>query len=251
MNKAFTLIELLIVVAIIAILAAIAVPNFLEAQTRAKVSRVKADLRTLTTGLESYAADHNKYPNSNSYYFCGARETPDEISNAAINEQRKVLERLSTPIAYLANSFLPDPFKPNQKRSNIRLNNPQGQRTQTAEVNNNNPSRGFLLREQIKYAAFRLNPTAGNGQALVTLADANAKSYIIFAGGPNRFYPGIDNLAETNNDPPAEKAKAVNMQFYDPTNGTVSYGYFFRSGGSPLYRGDYGGELFHQIAASR
>src|SRR5688572_16324926 len=58
----FTLIELLIVVAIIAILAAIAVPNFLEAQTRAKVTRVKSDLRSIATGIESFRVDNNKYP---------------------------------------------------------------------------------------------------------------------------------------------------------------------------------------------
>ena len=40
LHRAFTLIEVLIVVMIIAILAAIAVPNFLEAQVRAKTSRV-------------------------------------------------------------------------------------------------------------------------------------------------------------------------------------------------------------------
>jgi prepilin-type N-terminal cleavage/methylation domain-containing protein len=60
--KGFTLIELLIVVAIIAILAAIAVPNFLEAQIRSKVSRVKADQRSLATALESYFIDNNAYP---------------------------------------------------------------------------------------------------------------------------------------------------------------------------------------------
>src|SRR5690606_41954445 len=50
------------VVAIIAILAAIAVPNFLEAQTRSKVSRVQNDLRSIATAMESYFIDNRTYP---------------------------------------------------------------------------------------------------------------------------------------------------------------------------------------------
>ena len=60
-RAAFTLIELLIVVAIIAILAAIAVPNFLEAQTRSKVARVKSDMRTLSGALQAFYTDHGWY----------------------------------------------------------------------------------------------------------------------------------------------------------------------------------------------
>jgi len=60
-THAFTLIELLIVVAIIGILAAIAVPNFLNAQTRAKIARSKADLKALSLAEEMYFIDNNIY----------------------------------------------------------------------------------------------------------------------------------------------------------------------------------------------
>lgn len=60
-RKAFTLIELLIVVAIIGILAAIAVPNFLNAQLRARVARVVSDMKALSTAEEMYRLDNNQY----------------------------------------------------------------------------------------------------------------------------------------------------------------------------------------------
>ncbi len=51
------MIELLIVVVIIAILAAIAVPNFLEAQTRVKLARLRADMRTTAVAIRAYESD--------------------------------------------------------------------------------------------------------------------------------------------------------------------------------------------------
>ena len=57
----FTLIELLIVIAIILILIGIALPNFLEAQMRAKVVRAQADLKSLVTALEGYQVEYRQY----------------------------------------------------------------------------------------------------------------------------------------------------------------------------------------------
>jgi len=92
----FTLIELLIVVGIIAVLAAIALPNLLEAQVRAKVARVKADIRTISVALEAYAVDHTLYP-----YF-----DPN-------NEHSYLLDipELTTPVAYLT-SLPHEVFRP-------------------------------------------------------------------------------------------------------------------------------------------
>ncbi|MCX7047474.1 MAG: hypothetical protein NTX50_18570 [Candidatus Sumerlaeota bacterium] len=53
---------ILIVLGVILILFMIAVPNFLESQSRSKVSRAMADQRSLATGLEAYYVDYNSYP---------------------------------------------------------------------------------------------------------------------------------------------------------------------------------------------
>ena len=63
-NKGFTLIELLIVVAIIGILAAIAIPQFMAYRQKAYNSASTSDLRNMKTGMESFMADNQQYPDT-------------------------------------------------------------------------------------------------------------------------------------------------------------------------------------------
>lgn len=94
-TKGFTLIELLIVVAIIGILAAIAVPNFLNAQVRAKVARVRADVRALSTALEMYNMDNNSYP----------------VDWGGPDVEDRSWRQLTTPVSYISSTGVTrDPF---------------------------------------------------------------------------------------------------------------------------------------------
>ena len=61
MSKGFTLIELMIVVAIIGVLAAIAIPNFIKFQARSKQSEAKANLKAIFTAQKAFFAENDKY----------------------------------------------------------------------------------------------------------------------------------------------------------------------------------------------
>jgi prepilin-type N-terminal cleavage/methylation domain-containing protein len=58
-EKGFTLIELMVVIVIIAILAAVALPNFMGATEKARESAVRSAMKTLQTAIEMYATDHS------------------------------------------------------------------------------------------------------------------------------------------------------------------------------------------------
>jgi len=226
-NKAFTLIELLIVVAIIAILAAIAVPNFLEAQTRAKVSRVRADMRTSATALETYHIDNSTYPFQN----------PQGRALRVTAGQPYVLELLSTPVAYLTGEGAYfDPFKGTKIYNQADLSN-----VGNAPADPN----GLKIFQFYRYFARNEVTAAIGGRD----GDPKPKWYIIGSAGPDGYYDNMNDPLSSGiaqNDTAAARAFLYNKTIYDATNGTVSGGSLYRVGGTPTGKGT----AFFYVASS-
>lgn len=63
-QRGFTLLEMMVVVAIIAILAAILIPNFTRARAQAMTSACMGNIKTIATALELYYTDNQAYPSA-------------------------------------------------------------------------------------------------------------------------------------------------------------------------------------------
>jgi len=79
----FTLVEILIVVVILGILAAIVIPQFTEASTEAKESRLLSDLQTVRSQIELYKIQHNdEMPGAGTASFTDAMEQYTDVDGA-------------------------------------------------------------------------------------------------------------------------------------------------------------------------
>jgi len=224
--KGFTLIELLIVVAIIAILAAIAVPNFLEAQVRAKVSRAKSDIRSMATAMEAYAVDNNCYPQCNNRAVAiayGPDATPPDTSAAAV---APILERISTPIAYITSAKLKDPFLVKFRKSGA-----------TSAALCTAPTTALLAGDVVqKINSYLYQSVNSSGRAeVIATPQYKATAWFMFSVGPDSIYPNLGGVLANE----ASASDGPILLIYDPTNGTVSFGDVYRTGGSASGGGTY------------
>ncbi len=213
----FTLIELLIVIAIILILISIALPNFLEAQQRAKVAKAKGEMKAYMVGMESYRLDFGGYPRDH-----------DSVWPHPEAKDQDGYTQLTSPIKYL--SKLPmDPWG--------------------SQVTTGGYVAGGVARNRAFYyeggsGSDELGSFDGKGGQCGTAGSTKllyknkllrswgsnrcVHAYLMLSIGPNADDDTWGGPAGGGND---QFPYALSLGIYSPTNGTVSAGDIYKTTG--------------------
>lgn len=217
-TKGFTLIELLIVVAIIAILAAIAVPNFLEAQTRAKVTRMKANMRTVATAIEMYTIDNNVIPLTTANGPGGGSNITGNAATPPFGPKPPGLPNGNSWIE--SETWKLYPGYPDQGYA-------AGVTTPISYVSSSEPMRDIFrqghnftteLENQIMYL-----PSNWYRESIRDNQTARYGSYVMRSAGPDTWY---QNHFDQQGD---YGSGGWSLASYEATNGTISGGDIYRS----------------------
>lgn len=211
----FTLIELLIVIAIILILISIALPNFLEAQVRAKVANARGELKALVVATEMYRGDwRGREPKTN---------TPFKPTLGGYSEWWGFTSPLlTTPNKYI--SAIPfEPFSDDYTLDiwkSMKGAESDPPYTVIRDTFTSTWPAGSIVSNNPKVQAAAGGPVPVPRQ----FYDANQKAgYIYYSSAPDR----VDSTVWGN------------PQFYSPTNGTNSFGELYEFGpGSPDRNGN-------------
>lgn len=204
-----TLLELVVVVGIVAVLAALAMPRYLEYKTRAEVSAAMSNERMLADGLNAYHVDHNGFPRSTALWGTSPRAVLAEVQLAA----------LTTPVAYVSPVAFFDPFGQVKLQGFADGSGSLGGRDDDfpfPEDGDPNPNRSMLYFDYLTLADRAENPAlAVPAVSILSLGPDREDSFGAYAAFPDAAMPFLARLAgyESRLD-----------TLYDPTNGTISRG---------------------------
>lgn len=212
-SKAFTLIELIVVTAIIAVLCSMAVPHFLQAQTRAKVTGARSNLRVLSQATEAYRVDWNGYP-------AAVQRIPEDPYGILSDVQLAVL---TTPRSYVSPTAFRDPFGKVKQQNLIGAMTFQVESTDFPIPEVPNPNRSLLYYNYLDFADWTGNPLVrACGVATLSIGPDRQDTFGVFRPFPEEALPPLARRVGLRHPLDTE---------YDPTNGCISRGDLIRFAG--------------------
>lgn len=219
MRRGFTLVELLIVIAIISILALLAVPNAQEAQTRAKVAAVKNNMRVVAVALEMCAVDTNQYPRAVTWNLpCKILFESDHCTKSILRPQYEIFfprksgnpELLFGNLVYFNHSMMLELLE-----QGITWDSATTETWKRAKEAAGEWSLHSIGPDQVL-----------EGPNWVRMAGADILQDENTASGAALAWCGPGSDCDS---PPHEYVDWAYFRDYDPTNGTVSEGNIFRT----------------------